>query len=80
MNSIRIADHEGRDRLKYKYNLRSDLGLTKGKWVKDDTWRYYLPIHLWKNLIPMLIEKKLHIEKTNTKKYDYHIPKFKTEN
>ena len=55
MNSIRIADHNGRNKLKYKYNIRTDLKLSKGKWAKDDgKWRYYLPIHLWKEIIDMM--------------------------
>ena len=80
MNSIRIADHTGRNKLKYKYNIRTDLKLSKGKWVKDDgKWRYYLPIHLWKEMIDILIKQYDYIQNQPESKFNYTIPKFKQQ-
>lgn len=77
MNSIRIANHEGRKAYKYKFNIRSDMCLSSGKWKKDnEIWRYYLPIHLWKEIIPLLKEKFISIQGKEIK-YNYNIPKFK---
>lgn len=78
MCSIRIGDHNGRDKLKYKYNLRNDLRLKKGKWVKDNNiWRYYSPLEKWRELIPMLVDRKKKLENWEGKKYDYGIPRYK---
>lgn len=78
MCSIRIGDHEGKEKLKYKFNIRTDLKLSKGIWKKDDNiWRYYLPIHLWKEIIPILIKRKEEVKNWNESKYKYNIPSFK---
>lgn len=76
IGSIRIANHAGREKLKYKYNLRTDLHLSKGKWVKEENvWSYFGPVEQWKDLIPLLINRKAHV--CNWKKRYYFIPKHK---
>ena len=78
MCSIRIGDHEGRSKLKYKYNLRSDISSKHKQWVKDDTiWRFYLPVNKWKELIPVLIDRHSKIQGWDSGKYSYIVPSFK---
>jgi len=77
MCSIRIGDHEGRSKLKYKYNLRSDMSMGRAKWIKDNgVWRYYLNLSQWKDIIPVLEARKEQV-KDWPKKYEYHVPHFK---
>lgn len=76
MCSIRIGDHNGRGKLKYKYNLRRDS--VKFGWVKDDdVWRYFLPLNRWQDLIPILQERSIQVKDWNDSKYNYKIPSFK---
>jgi len=78
MGSVRIGNHDGRSKLKYKYNLRSDISPTHPKWVKDENiWRFYLPLDRWKDLIPVLALKKEQVKDWPEAKYRYTIPKFK---
>lgn len=78
MCSLRIGDHEGRKKLKYKYNLRSDISPRNKGWRKDDEiWRYYLPITLWEEIIPVLIQRHKDIQQWGPSKYKYKIPSFK---
>lgn len=44
MGSIRIGDHDGRERYRYRFNLRSDISK---RYVEEDRgiFRYYCPIH-----------------------------------
>ena len=79
MCSIRLGDHNGRSKLKYKFNIRSDSGIRYKKWIKDkDIWRLYLPEHKWRDLIPILIDRHKRIQMWETNKYpDYYIPKHK---
>lgn len=80
MSSIRISNHNGRSRLKYKYNLRSDLKLSEPKWMKDDNvWRYFLPLEKWKELIPILRQRHEQIQNLEPSKYSYFIPKYKQQ-
>ncbi|GAB0155456.1 hypothetical protein CHRYSEOSP005_07170 [Chryseobacterium sp. Alg-005] len=77
IGSVRIANHEGKSRLKYKYNLRSDMHLKKSTWIKDgDSWRFYLPVEQWKLLIDVLVERSKMVQSWENK-YNYTIPKFK---
>lgn len=79
MCSIRIGNHSGRDHLKYKYNLRSDIPIKQKRWVKDSgVWRCYIPLNQWKELIPILIERSEQIKTWEESKFSYTIPKFKT--
>ena len=78
MGSIRIGDHPGRDKLKYKFNLRNDMGLSVGKWIKNgDNWRYYAPFEKWKELIPVLQKRFQDVQTWGPSKYQYTIPSFK---
>lgn len=76
MCSIRLGDHKGRNKLKYKYNLRSDIG--KKQWKKDGkVWRFYLPLNMWKLLIPVLVDRHNKIQDWGESKFKYNIPSFK---
>lgn len=79
MNSIRIANHPGRSHLKYKFNLRSDLGLSKLQWKKEDgKWRCFIPLEKWKELVPILKGRALEVSKMEEPpRYGYGVPSFK---
>lgn len=78
MCSVRLGDHQGRSKLKYKYNLRSDISPQHPKWVKDDgVWRFFLPMNKWKDLIPVLVKRHEQVKKWNKSNYGYNIPSFK---
>lgn len=78
MCSVRIGDHDGREKLKYKFNIRTDKGFTEKKWVKDDgKWRLYVPHTHWKDLIPNLQERFEQIKQWPESKYKYGIPAYK---
>ena len=78
LNSIRISNHSGRNKLKYKFNLRNDMGLSKSIWKKDgDIWRYYVPFNQWRDLITAIIERNNQVKTWEPSKYTYNIPKFK---
>lgn len=78
IGSVRIGNHEGRSKLKYKYNLRSDLNLKDVKWVKDEnTWRCYLPLFKWDELVKILIERSNQVKSWPQSKFQYTIPKYK---
>lgn len=78
MCSIRIGNHDGRSKLKYKYNLRDDISINHTKWVKDgDIWRFYLILNRWKELIPVLVERHKQIQSWEASKFQYTIPYFK---
>lgn len=78
MCSIRLGDHPGKEKLKYKYNLRSDISHNHKRWLKDkDVWRFYLPLNQWKDIIPVLQERHKLIQTWPESKYKYNIPKFK---
>ena len=78
MGSIRIGDHDGREKLKYKWNLRNDLKPRNCGWKKDDkTWRYYLPLTQWKELIPVLQKRHEEVQIWPESKFEYGIPSFK---
>ena len=80
MCSIRLSDHNGRNKLKYKFNLRSDISSNHKKWVKDGkVWRCYLPLNKWRELLPILMDRHNQIQEWNQSKYCYHIPSFKQE-
>lgn len=79
MASIRIGNHDGREHLKYKYNLRDDIGHLK--WVKDgEIWRLYVPTNRWKEIIPFIVGRRDKVKEWKTEgKYKYTIPSFKKE-
>lgn len=64
MGSIRISDHAGRSKLKYKFNIRSDFSNEKPQWMKDrGIWRLYISSKHYQNIIPEII-KRAEIVKT----------------
>ena len=76
MCSIRIGDHNGKEKLKYKYNIRSDV--KKIKWMNDNgIWRLFIPEHKWTEIIPFLIKRHQDIQSWEPSKYQYTIPTFK---
>jgi hypothetical protein len=78
MCTVRIANHDGINKFKCKYNIRTDLGLRDKKWIKDgDIWRLFMPLNMWKDLISMLIERYNEVQCWTTTKYRYGIPAFK---
>ena len=78
MCSIRIGDHNGREKLKYKWNIRSDIELNTSKWVKhNNIWRYYIHLHKWDELVVLLLKRKEEVEQWGNSKYSYTIPKYK---
>lgn len=79
IGSVRFGDHEGRTKLKYKYNVRSDRGDAHfGKWERDgDQWRFYISVANYKGIVPVLIDRAEQVKKWQKSKFTYTIPKFK---
>jgi len=78
IGSVRIGDHNGRSKLKYKFNVRSDLKTGFKKWMKDgEIWRYYIHFDIWKDLVDVIIKRSHDVQKFEKGKYSYAIPKFK---
>lgn len=79
MGSVRIANHQGRDKLKYKFNIRADINtIPEGRWVKDDGhWRHYISIRYWRNLIDILKKQHEFIQTKPAAKFQYGTPKYK---
>lgn len=77
LGSIRIGDHKGISKYKYKYNIRVDS--TFNGWKKDgNSWRFYTNISTYENVIKEIINKSRFIkEKGIENKYSYAIPEFK---
>lgn len=79
MGSIRLGDHPGRSKLRYRYNIRSDIKMKKhNKWEnKDGIWRLYIHASKLDDIIPHLLKSKEKIKEFGPSKYEYTIPKFK---
>lgn len=77
MCSIRIGDHNGKEKLKYKYNIRSDV--KRVHWEKDETWRLFIPETKWREIIPYLIDRNKQIQSWPESKFQYGIPSFKRD-
>ena len=78
IGSVRLGDHNGREKLKYKFNIRNDIGRKHKTWVKDDgVWRYYVLAHNWKQIIPVLVDRANEVKKWDKPKFQYTIPYFK---
>lgn len=78
VGSIRIGNHEGRKHLKYRYNLRNDLKLKEGKWIKDgDKWRFFAPFERWRELIPLVASQYKKVKSWGENPYSYTVPKHK---
>lgn len=73
LGSIRIADHNGREKYQYKFNVRTDISRS---YIDREKWRfYYIPEDIDK-----CVERiKLRKEQTKNweKKYEYGIPSWK---
>ena len=76
MCSIRVGDHDGREKYKYKYNVRSDVKEFH-KHKDEMTWRYYFPMNAIDKLIEELKLRKEIISTWTEHKYEYGIPSFK---
>lgn len=73
-NSIRIADHRGKDKYCYRFNLM--IGLEKSY---TDDGRYYYSISDYKKLIDDIKDfKEEQLEKYGFKYYDYMLENKKT--
>lgn len=67
IGSIRISDHEGIDRYRFKYNLRSDM-VSTGRWQKiDGSWCFFISTEHWAKMIDILIERVDFLSKYNSK-------------
>jgi hypothetical protein len=73
--SIRLADHPGKQKLRYKYNVRSDI--TKSYQGREDgAYRFYFTV----NDIDLLIDElrtRRQLTKEWKPKYQYGIPSWK---
>lgn len=56
LRSLRIGDHDGREKYQYKFNLRSDL--EKAGWkVENEKWRYYCPHNKWEWMVKEILKR-----------------------
>ena len=77
MGSIRLGDHDGKDKLKYKFNIRSDWKGKNLQWLKDgEQWRLYIKSNEWESLIPILVKRAEDVKGYAPSRYNYGIPKF----
>jgi hypothetical protein len=78
VGSVRLGNHDGREKLKYKFNIRNDIGSRHKTWIKDNgIWRYFVLAHKWKEIIPVLIQRYQEVQKWEKTKFNYTIPYFK---
>jgi hypothetical protein len=79
MCSIRIGDHDGREKYKYKFNLRSDI--SKAYSEKDNgIIRFYFPINDTAGLMAEVLKRKEAVMTwTGESKFTYGIPSFKKQ-
>lgn len=64
LGSIRVSDHEGKEKYGYKFNVRSDFPKKYARWKLDDNiWRYYMGVGGWKTLVKVIKERQEHIKK-----------------
>ena len=81
MCSVRIGDHNGKEKLKYKFNVRTDIHPNHPRWVKDENiWRCFISHVKWKELIPLLQDRHKTIQGWPESKHEYFIPSFKLAN
>lgn len=67
MRSVRIADHKGREKYKYKFNLRADVPRYKCT-IDRGVKRHYYPENKWKVMRKHLINRYYKINGTTRKK------------
>jgi hypothetical protein len=77
LGSIRIGDHKGISKYKYKYNIRCDI--TFNGWKKDNgVWRFYTNISSYEKVIDEIVKKANFIKENSIEnKYSYAVPEFK---
>jgi hypothetical protein len=75
--SIRLGDHNGKEKYKYKYNVRSDIQKSHTE-VDRGTWRWYFKVEEIESLIAEL-RKRRELTKDWKQKYEYGIPSFKKQ-
>lgn len=73
IGSVRLGNHDGRNHLKYKFNVRSDSKFTG--WAKDGShWRYWcLPSEI--DLLVSVLVKRADSVKDWENKFEYGTPK-----
>jgi hypothetical protein len=80
IGSIRLGDHDGKEKLKYKFNIRSDISRKHKRWLKDgDVWRFYLRQDDWRQIIPVLQDRFKTVQTWPASKYEYFTPSFKQQ-
>jgi hypothetical protein len=75
MGSVRIGDHDGIEKYKYKWNVRFDLN--QNGWKKEgEHWRFYCTPD---SIAPLILKLKEHYlgVKDKTPKFQYNIPEHK---
>lgn len=78
IGSVRLGDHSGRSKLKYKFNIRSDYPKGYKKWRNHEgMWRYYVSTSNWLDIIPILENRAIEVKKWEKGKFTYGIPKYK---
>ena len=78
VGSIRIADHKGRSKLKYKYNLMTEGNFGRPKWVKDEgQWRCFTHSKYYLDLCKLIVQQAEKVKTYSEAKFQYTIPKFK---
>ncbi len=55
--SIRIGDHDGREKYRYKFNLRKDC-MSAGWKLEDNIWRYYAPFDNIPSLVAEILKRR----------------------
>ena len=77
IGSVRLADHDGRAHLKYKFNLL--LGNVKKGWRKENNkWRYFADLSDWKDLVDVIVKSADYVKENDiTTDRTYFIPGFK---
>lgn len=78
IGSVRIGNHDGREKYQYKFNIRADKK-GEGFWTKSQNiWRYYQPLHSWHKIIPVIVKRQKDVTERGTPAmYQYGIPSYK---
>ena len=80
IGSVRIGNHEGREKLKYKFNIRTDLRRSSLYWIKEEgRWRCFCPLEKWLEIIPVLVDNATKCKALPPSEHRYFIPKFKNQ-
>jgi len=80
IGSIRVGDHDGIEKYKYKFNVRTDLKYKMPKWVKDgNIWRVYINSSKWRHMVPIIKDRSNEVKKWTLSRYRYKTPSFKVK-